>query len=172
MKRKHFYIILFACSLFLAAVFSLWSLYRYPGTKLIQTTRLIEKSLPNATDFYTDRFIYRLRQAMYTVAARSSPSDSLLQAQIQKAEPDKIFIAGLSHIMQRKAGWPVVKDNEANETEITFTIKAPQNFTISLSCITGKGHLVFNEATNLEQVFALETHDWERIVSQGTNNAR
>lgn len=169
MNKKQIHIHLFVLVLVTAVLFSLRGLYRHPSNKLIQTTRLIETNLSRVNQFYTTRFISEVRAAMCNAVLLNCRTDSVFLLAIQQAPPDKIFIVGLTHIMQHKAGWPTVKDNLNHSTTVQFTIKASRNFVISVTCLYNE-HLIFDTACGLDSLFELEMESWKRMIMASPNN--
>jgi hypothetical protein len=170
MNKKQVHIHLIVLVLIAVVLFCLRSLHQHPSNKLIQTTRLIEKSLPKVEPFYTDQFIFQVRSAMRNAVILNNPTDSAVLLAIQQAQANKIFIAGLAHITQHKAGWPTVEDNLNRSITIKFTIQAPRNFVISLSCIESN-HLIFDAATGLDGVFALEMESWKGMITTASSKS-
>lgn len=169
MNKKQIHIHFFVLVLVTAVLFCLQVLYRHPSNKLIQTTRLIEANLSQVNQFYTTRFISEVRTAMCNAVLLDGRTDSTFLLAIQQAPPDKIFIVGLTHIMQHKAGWPTVKDSLNHSTTVQFTIRASRNFVMSVTCLHNK-HLIFDTASGLDGLFELEMESWKRMILASPDN--
>ena len=153
---KYHYLLNGLLTLLLAAamIASGTAINRQPQALLMNSFRDIMENAHHAKRHYIPEFTGKSRESSFMLLREIETNDSLTIRKFAALPDDELFVASIKLIAERSYGFPFFSKNERGEIEITFTIIAAENFTVTVICVRDDAALVFRDVMGWERLIA------------------